>query len=569
MTRILKYIAAIILIFSIVAFSFHQKKKTFRSGKDYALFFAVNNYDNMRNLQNPIRNARSLANELEENYGFQTEVITNPTLDDIERKLDEYQTRFAQNRNGQYQSNGQLLVFFSGHGIEEDRNGYFLPKDVDPKRLYRTSIAYNIWREKINKIDCKHILVAIDACFSVTFDPGWWNRSGPNVGKRPGELSEGQKLLANHESNKARLFFTSDAKKDETPDHSTFAKKFLEGLKSGGGSDGILTSSELFTYLEFASPNPHRGEFGDDEAGSSFLFILENPLRTKAIDMSGTDQLQRDLQAWRSAKTAHSITTYQEYLRQFRNGEFRPLAIAAISELEAEQLQRREDIAWEVAKEKNTKEAYQKFLDTFSNSRYYNDATSQIKKLKPASTTNANSGTFTDSRDGQNYKWVRLKDGKKWMTENLNYKTADSWWYDNKSSNGDKYGRLYIWQAAKKACPSGWRLPSDDEWWKMASYYGKAYNRYSGQQINKEGDAGEAAYKALVQGGNSGFSALLSGHRYSSGSFYGLDSNGYYWSSSEKSSHDARSYGFRSDIKLLPRSFHTKSLGFYCRCLQD
>ena len=32
-----------------------------------------------------------------------------------------------------------------------------------------------------------------------------------------------------------------------------------------------------------------------------------------------------------------------------------------------------------------------------------------------------NANTFTDSRDGQEYSWVILPDGRKWMAKNLNY----------------------------------------------------------------------------------------------------------------------------------------------------
>jgi uncharacterized protein (TIGR02145 family) len=30
--------------------------------------------------------------------------------------------------------------------------------------------------------------------------------------------------------------------------------------------------------------------------------------------------------------------------------------------------------------------------------------------------------------------------------------------------NCNKYGRLYDWATAQNVCPSGWKLPSDDEW---------------------------------------------------------------------------------------------------------
>jgi hypothetical protein len=252
-----------------------QKNK---QSKDYALFFAVNEYDNLRNLNNPISNARGIANILKKDYGFETEIVENPSLTMITDKLREYYTQF---QNGEKDRNGQLLLFFSGHGMVEFENGYFLAKDTDPKSLFNSGINYEIWRPFIDQIRCKHILVAIDACYSVRFDRNWKNRANPFF-QRPGELNETERMLSDHEKNKARFLFTSDGNEEETPDKSGFAKKFQEALISGGGFDGILTSTEVFTYLERARPKPHGNQFGDDEPGSSFLFVKrqENPVNT-------------------------------------------------------------------------------------------------------------------------------------------------------------------------------------------------------------------------------------------------------------------------------------------------
>ena len=81
---------------------------------------------------------------------------------------------------------------------------------------------------------------------------------------------------------------------------------------------------------------------------------------------------------------------------------------------------------------------------------------------------NMGTDTFTDSRDGQTYRWIRLKDGKKWMAQNLNYDIEGSTCYEKEKANCDKDGRLYTQKAAIAACPKGWRLPSDDEWWGLA-----------------------------------------------------------------------------------------------------
>jgi len=171
----------------------------FRAGKDYALFFAVNDYaadSGFGDLTKPIANAEAIATELHDHYGFETEVVQNPTLDQIGAKLREYQVLFAKNPQGRYPSTGQLLIYFTGHGIAEDNNGYFVPADGNTKKLYSTAFAYEIWRPFINRIDCRHILVAIDACYSATFDPDWYNKKmDPEDFRRPGELSEGDKLL--------------------------------------------------------------------------------------------------------------------------------------------------------------------------------------------------------------------------------------------------------------------------------------------------------------------------------------------------------------------------------------
>ncbi len=292
-----------------------------RSGKDIAVFFAVTTYKNSKlsNLQNPVSNARAIAEILSSRFGFDTLVIVNPTKQQIIDQLKALKQLYARNEDGKHPSEGQLFLFFSGHGMSEDENGYFLPADADPATPYDTGIAYEIWRPKINKINCRHILVAIDACYSVRFDPDWNNKTDGQF-KRPGEMTDTQKALANYETYQARVFFTSDNKEDQTPDRSNFAKKLVEGLRSTQTLDGFLTSKQLFAnYVEGATPTPRAGTFGDDEPSSAFLFYdLNGPAKPEQPLVA--EDKEADDRIFEKAKSRNTVESYQDYLDIFPNG---------------------------------------------------------------------------------------------------------------------------------------------------------------------------------------------------------------------------------------------------------
>jgi len=78
------------------------------------------------------------------------------------------------------------------------------------------------------------------------------------------------------------------------------------------------------------------------------------------------------------------------------------------------------------------------------------------------SIVNSKSGTFTDLRDNQTYKWIRIGD-QVWMAQNLNFETNEGSFY-NPNNPKKEYGRLYSYHAAFKACPDGWRLPTYQDW---------------------------------------------------------------------------------------------------------
>jgi len=193
-----------------------------------------------------------------------------------------------------------------------------------------------------------------------------------------------------------------------------------------------------------------------------------------------------------------------------------------------------------------------------------------------------------DARDKKTYKTVKIGE-QTWMAENLNFNAKGSKCYDNKPANCTKYGRLYNWETAMKACPVGWHLPSKDEFQTLvdaaggAEVAGNALKAKNGWAWNEE---------ANISGNgtdNYGFSALPGGtyHYYilsSSTSYYRYFSGGNFgswWSASDGGDENEEyvdddyaydlSMGYRSGKTYITADGEIPNKGnFYSvRCIKD
>jgi len=143
---------------------------------------------------------------------------------------------------------------------------------------------------------------------------------------------------------------------------------------------------------------------------------------------------------------------------------------------------------------------------------------------------------FIDTRDGQRYKAVRMPDEKRWMAENLNYKTANSVCYDNIETNCTNwFGRLYNWNEAQTVCPPDRHLASDDEWTIMLNKVEELYDGTQNHNLFSPTVPGSKTAKHLmfVQSDSFGFSAMTAGGWIWWGVFHGTGMYGMYWSSSQ------------------------------------
>lgn len=142
-----------------------------------------------------------------------------------------------------------------------------------------------------------------------------------------------------------------------------------------------------------------------------------------------------------------------------------------------------------------------------------------------------NSNTFTDPRDGQVYKTVKIGD-QVWLAENFRYKCEGSYAYDDDNKNINKYGRLYTWDAAMKSAPPGWHLPSLEEWDNLESCVEANANAEAGTALKSKTDWEKD--EDIPQGTDEfGFCALPAGHRCFDGGFSTLLEIAWFWTSTE------------------------------------
>ncbi len=189
--------------------------------------------------------------------------------------------------------------------------------------------------------------------------------------------------------------------------------------------------------------------------------------------------------------------------------------------------------------------------------------------------------TFTDKRDGKTYKTVKIGE-QVWMAENLAYlpsvegghigsRTTPYYYvydYNGKdvtaakaTANYTTYGVLYNWPAAMNACPTGWHLPSEDEWEELTDFVGSNH----GTKLKAK-----SGWKSNGNGTDDyGFSALPGGFRDYNGVFYWVGYYGDWWSSTEFVATNACSRSMSSDYGSVTRGSNNKEYGCSVRCLRD
>jgi uncharacterized protein (TIGR02145 family) len=235
---------------------------------------------------------------------------------------------------------------------------------------------------------------------------------------------------------------------------------------------------------------------------------------------------------------------------------------------------------------------------------YYTTSEGTIYGNQVFFATKGESGTVSDI-DGNNYSTIMIGT-QTWMAENLKttkYNNGDiigttipadknisgestpkyQWAFEGNESNAAEYGRLYTWYTvtdARKICPTGWHMSSDEEWHALVLYLDPDAV-LSGTESNMAGgklkETGTVHWWSPNQGATNetGFSARAGGFRASIGVFMFQKMDGNWWSSTESNTIRAWVRWISSmgpgdkSISLIDRHDDDKMYGMTVRCLKD
>lgn len=172
---------------------------------------------------------------------------------------------------------------------------------------------------------------------------------------------------------------------------------------------------------------------------------------------------------------------------------------------------------------------------------------------------------FKDPRDKQTYRTVKIA-GLEWLGDNLNYKTAGSFCYKDEDDQCMVFGRLYTWNAAKKACPAGFRLPTHADFESLWTAAGADFN--AGYLIKADyGWSGETNGNDTLK-----FSAMPAGNRFDDETYGNTAKFAFFWSADDTSegvpAGSARVWYLTSKSMAFGYMSKPKNFGFSVRCVR-
>ena len=207
----------------------NKKENLINPNSFHALIISIKDYQYLDDLKTPINDGKVIGELLKKKYGFQINYLQNPTRDGITQALNKLQKKLKPVDN--------LLIYYAGHGIEINNDGYWLPKNAN-KNDDTHWLSNDYLTRKIKNMKASNILVLSDSCYSGTLTR---SLDFSNDDKKP---------LSVYLNTKSRMVITSGGLSPVLDSggagHSVFARFLINYLST---STKNFTATDLYSSI--------------------------------------------------------------------------------------------------------------------------------------------------------------------------------------------------------------------------------------------------------------------------------------------------------------------------------
>ena len=202
-------------------------------GNYHALIIGNAQHEHMPQLDTSLSDLKTLADLLQEKYGFTTQLLFNASRGDILKALAEYRKNLKPEDN--------LLVYYNGHMASAFDNGYWLPVDAEPDNDVNWVPRQQIY-DFMDTVSAKHILVLENCGYSGQSSRDSVGTISESDGSLENDITRGvnsiqaKKYYRRVSSSNVRTSISSgkcnrNIENIEKLDHSLFTSVILDNLK--------------------------------------------------------------------------------------------------------------------------------------------------------------------------------------------------------------------------------------------------------------------------------------------------------------------------------------------------
>jgi hypothetical protein len=211
-------------------------------GRYYALVIGNRDYTMLDDLETPLNDAKEIGQILEQQYGFQVQLLLNSDRLTVMQAINELHSVLTENDN--------LLIYYAGHGsmvnVGDRDTGYWLPVNADAPPNDAFWVSNEFVSNHLGRLQAKRVLVIADSCYG-----GLLSSAPDQLFLGDGRESDNPEYVKYKLPRKSRLLMSSGGDKpviDEGGDgHSVFARELIKALRANAG---LLSAPDLYAQIK-------------------------------------------------------------------------------------------------------------------------------------------------------------------------------------------------------------------------------------------------------------------------------------------------------------------------------